>query len=71
MRAVPERGGQWKKLVSNLEHFIEDVLEGWANEGRTFASDAEKQAAIGALVTGTIRRIKEDPKGWMKNHCDR
>jgi hypothetical protein len=55
-RRVSTPGGAWKKLVSNLRHFFEDAIETWANEGRRFFSAEAKQAAIGALVQGTIRR---------------
>ena len=70
-RAIRAPGPAWEKLVANLRHFIEDVLEGWANEGRTFPSEAARGAAIGALVTGTIEKIRRDPKKWVKEHWDR
>jgi len=68
--AVPA-GAPWQKLVRNFVHFVEDVLEGWIAEGRTFPSERAKHDAIGDLVSGTIERIRRDPRGWMRAHCDR
>jgi hypothetical protein len=67
--AVPR--ASWNKLVRNWRHFIEDALEGWLNEGRTFASEEAKKEAIGRLVDGTLAKVKKSPRKWMKEHCDR
>ena len=61
----------WKKLAANFRHFIEDVIEGWIAEGRTFPTPGAKKKAIGDLVSGTIERIKRNPRLWIEQHCDR
>jgi hypothetical protein len=65
------RGDLWKKYVSNFRHFIEDVIEGWRMEGRTFPSEEAKKEAIGRLVNGTRKEVKKDPRKWVREHCDR
>ncbi len=60
----------WKKYVANFNHYIELVLEGWRNEGRRFPNEQAKRKAIAALVNGTRKKAKRDPKKWIKEHCD-
>lgn len=69
--AIPAPGPEWKELVANVEHFVADVIEGWIVEGRRFASARAKAAAVGALVTGTIEKIRRDPRRWVREHCRR
>jgi hypothetical protein len=62
---------RWRKYVENFRHFIEDAIEGWRMEGRTFPSQRAKREAIGRLVTGTRAEVRKDPEMWVREHCDR
>jgi len=61
----------WDKYAHNFRCFIADAIEGWAMEGRVFATAAAKKAAVGALVLGTRAEVAKDPEAWIRAHCDR
>jgi hypothetical protein len=64
-------GALWGKYERNFMHFIDDAIEGWRLEGRTFPSERAKAEAIGRLVLGTREEVARDPLGWVRAHCDR